>query len=792
MSPMSTRRGPWLAAIAVLAFLLLVAFYLGFTRRDAPPQVPAMRSSTAPAATAPAAVLSAPEYVGRTACAGCHAEQDKLWQGSHHDLAMQEANDKTVLGNFDDVEFKKDGVVSRFFRSDGQFMVNTDGPDGKLTDFAVKYTFGFTPLQQYLLELPGGRLQTLSIAWDSRPKEQGGQRWFHLYPNERIDHTDELHWTKLSQNWNYMCAECHSTNLQKNYDQASHVYKTTWSEIDVACEACHGPGSQHVAFEWQTQHKETKAPHPNPLPPGEGAVSSIDPKTKGLPFLLDERKGIQWPIDPASGNAHRSARRGTDKEIQTCARCHARRAQLFGDYRHGQPFMDTHLPSLLQENLYHADGQIDGEVYEYGSILQSKMAQAGVTCGDCHEPHSLKLRAQGNGVCLQCHGADKYDTDKHHFHRLGSAGANCVDCHMAVKNYMVVDPRRDHSFRIPRPDLSVKLGTPNACTGCHAGKPARWAADIVRQWYGHDPNGHQDYAETFHASRTGAADAEARLLALLGEKSQPAIARATAVAELGHRLSSDSLPVLIEALNDADSRIRAAAVDALEPLPLEQRWHLFQPLLRDPVRSVRALAAGALAGFPAEQIPPNEQAAFRKATHEYLASQRLNADEPGAQVNLGNFHAARGESAQAEAAYREALALNLEWVPAYVNLADLYRQTERDSEGETLLREGLAHQPNSAALYHSLGLSQVRQKNLPAALDSLKRAVELAPNDERFAYVYAVALSSAGCVREARAVVATGLKRVPGASALKQLQSQWKDPHHNPSPRGREASHPSP
>jgi tetratricopeptide (TPR) repeat protein len=693
-------------------------------------------------------------YVGRQACAGCHAEQDRLWQGSHHDLAMQEAGEGTVLGDFRGAEFKKDGVVSRFFRRDGHYFVRTDGPDGGVADFEIKYAFGFTPLQQYLVELPGGRLQALSIAWDSRPKEQGGQRWFHLYPNEKIDYKDELHWTKRSQNWNYMCAECHSTNLQKNYDPASRTYRTAASEIDVACEACHGPGSDHVAW---AEHK-----------PG---FERIDAGTRGLTVLLNERQEIQWTIDPASGNAHRSIPRSSDREVQVCARCHARRAQLAGDYRHG-PLMDTHLPSLLQETLYHADGQIEGEVYEYGSFLQSRMHAAGVTCSDCHEPHSLKLRVPGNGVCLQCHGQNKYDTEKHHFHAAGPGGTQCVNCHMPARTYMVVDPRRDHSFRVPRPNLSVRLGTPNACGNCHANKPARWAADKVRQWYGHDPKGYQNYAEALHAARTGSTDAEARLLALLRDKDQPAIARASAAAELGHWLSENSLPALAGALGDTDPQVRAAAVEALASLPPDQLWQLAHPLLRDPARAVRMLAASALAGISAEQVPTGERADFGRAIDEYLASLRFNADEPAAQINLGNFHAARGEFAEAEQSYREALAIDPDWLPAYVNLADLYRQTNRDREGEALLREGMARQPKAAVLHHSLGLLQVRQKHLPEALASLKRAMELAPDDARFSYVYAVALHGAGHTREAKATIEASLKRAPGDPALNALRSQ--------------------
>jgi cytochrome c553 len=302
MHPQAQRILIW---IAVLVALLAMGLGVWLAKPPLAPPGPAKQAS----ASAPAPSLPPLTYLGRAACAGCHAEQDRLWQGSHHDLAMQAANDATVLGDFGDAEFRKDGVISRFFRQDGRYVVRTDGPDGQLADFEIKYTFGITTLQQYLVELPGGRLQALSIAWDSRSKEQGGQRWFHLYPKEKIDPTDELHWTKSSQNWNIMCAECHSTHLQKDYDPASRTYRTTWSEIDVACEACHGPGSQHVA--WAERKPGTE---------------QVDPQTKGLAVLLDERKGIQWTIDPPSGNARRSAPRSSEKEIQICARCHARRA----------------------------------------------------------------------------------------------------------------------------------------------------------------------------------------------------------------------------------------------------------------------------------------------------------------------------------------------------------------------------------------------------------------------------------------------------------------------------------
>src|SRR5271167_2102145 len=371
-------------------------------------------------------------YVGEAVCAGCHAKEAEAWRGSHHALAMQIAKDGTVLGDFNDARLTDYGVTSHFFRRDGKYFVNTDGHDGKLADFAIKYTFGVYPLQQYLIEFPDGRLQALSIAWDARPKTEDGQRWFHLYPDEPIRHDDPLHWTGLAQNWNFRCAECHSTDVHKNYDAADDRYHTTWSDIDVACEACHGPGLRHVA--WARHHN-----------------ADTD---KGLVVIFREHDEASWTIDPATGNARRSGLQPLRTELETCGLCHSRAAELSEDWRPGHSLSDTHLVALLEPGLYYADGQIQDEVYEYGSFRQSKMFSKGVTCTDCHESHSLKLRASGDGVCLQCHMAAKYETATHNFHDKVSPPIACISCHMPSRTYMVVHVRHDHSLRIPRPDRS--------------------------------------------------------------------------------------------------------------------------------------------------------------------------------------------------------------------------------------------------------------------------------------------------------------------------------------------------
>jgi len=668
--------------------------------------------------------VAAPTYVGAAACAGCHAAETKAWQGSHHELAMQHATEQSVLGDFKQARYVLDGVTTTFNRRNGQFVVNTDGPDGKLTDYVVRYTFGVAPLQQYLVGLPGGRLQALRIAWDSRSREEGGQRWFHLYPGEKLDHKDELHWTRLAQNWNYMCAECHSTDLKKNYDAASHRFNTTWSEINVACEACHGPASLHVS--WAKQEPGTQSY-----------------ERKGLVFLLDERKGARWELG-ANAMPVRNSPRLTTVEIDTCARCHSRRSMLTEDYRHGQPLLDTHLPALLTEPLYYPDGQIREEDYEYGSFLQSRMFHQGVTCSDCHEPHSQKLRAPGNLVCLQCHQADKYNSAKHHFHKPDGKGALCTGCHMPTTVYMVVHARHDHSIRIPRPELSMTLKTPNACNQCHVNRNPAWAKTQMQKWYGSAWMENWHFGTTLFDAQRQAPRVGQDLLAIALSPKLADIARATATSLLPNYLDPSFAVILPKLLHDASPIVRHAALATVDVLPPQERLRLAAHLLTDPVRGVRIEAALVMSLVPRDSLTPAQQHALDNAVRDYIAVELASAEVPQSHVNLGLLYLRMGKIAQAEQEYLQATLLDAAYAPAYVNLADLYRQQQLDPKAAATLLAARAAVGDNAAVEHALGLQYVRSRQMPLALLALAKAARLAPDNARYGYVYAVALDSSG------------------------------------------------
>lgn len=684
-------------------------------------------------------------FVGSTQCAGCHAQAFADWQQSHHHHAMHPATSQWVLGDFDGARFEHAGISSRFFTRDGGYFVETDGADGRVQEFRIAWTFGWQPLQQYLVEFPDGRLQALGIAWDSRDAAVGGQRWFHLYPDEAPTHEDPLHWTGAFQNWNSRCASCHTTGLEKNYDATNDRYDTRWHEADVGCEACHGPASRHLA--WARGRR---------LIAGRG----FELKLAASWTPVDGRRDI--PAMPASINM----------QLATCGGCHSRRTEL-GTPDVTRGFLHSYLPDLLPEGMYHADGQILDEVFEFGSFMQSRMHQNHVSCTNCHEPHGARLRASGNALCLACHEPARYEAYEHHFHEPDTPGSRCVGCHMPARTYMGVDVRHDHSFRVPDPRASLESGVPNACHACHQDRGDEWAADFLASRTGRSVPRYA-HAALVEGARRGDPAVAPALLEFAGEPANPAILRAVALRESARFPSQQQVDVVAGALVDADPLLRMAAAGALDFLPPAQRLRALHPLLADPQKAVRITAARHLADMRVAAAPEADRGLLQQVFDEYRAALLHNADLPESLNELGLFLAAQGDLEGAEKCFLDARRLAPRYLPAMLNLADAWRARGRDDLGEPLLREVLAAWPDSGDAHHMLGLLYVRTGRSEESVALFRRARELSPRNPRFALAHAMALAETGRRADAIRELETAALRFPADAAIRDALEAYR------------------
>ena len=652
-------------------------------------------------------------YTGSKSCIDCHKIEYDQWLKSDHYFAMDTASDESVLGNFNHVDFVRKGVTNKFYKKDGKFFVHTEGVGGKMQDFEIKYTFGMWPLQQYLVSFPGGKLQTLPLTWDTIKKQ-----WYHMadavYPDEPLTPDNWLYWTNQAQNWNGMCAECHSTNLKKGYNPETKTFHTTWSEISVGCEACHGPGSEHL-------------------------------KWAELP--LDSR-----PLNNNYGLTVNTNIKENEPYVNLCAHCHARKTSLQDFVPSTGDLLNQMIPELPREPLYFADGQIKEEDYVYGSFTQSMMYMNNIKCNDCHNVHTGKLLFQGNKLCLQCHRPDQYDTYAHHFHKqegepgqavvtvfgdtmdVGS-GAQCINCHMDGRYYMGVDYRRDHSFRIPRPDLSDQLNTPNACTQCHGDKTNKWAAEYYKKWYG--LSNRESFGTKIAEVEASTTLSDTAIYNRLAEMSEselfPPILRARILRDLDDRYPWMVKPLLKENLSTHESIIRYTALTAY-PIDNADDIQTLAAMLTDPVKAVRSQAAFKLSSFPRDQIPAKSLSAFDRALEEYKKEMEYSSDFAPSRHNLGVYYDNLGETDKAIINYEEAIRTDDEFFPAKVNLAMDYNKLGENAKAEKLLKEVIKAHPEQSTVKYSLGLLLAEMKKYDEALTWLETAGKEMPYNPRVQY----------------------------------------------------------
>lgn len=656
---------------------------------------------------------------------------------------MAVASSETVLADFSNITFDDGYQALRFFRDGEKYLVDAEGIDGARRTFQIAYTFGIEPLQQYLVEMAGGRLQALTVAWDTR---DGEGRWFNLRPGESNAAGSPLHWTGSAYTANAMCIECHSTAFEKNYDADADRYASRWHEAGVGCESCHGPGGDHRAM-----------------------MSADSPPASNLGF--DFRLSREhWTRAEGAAIAVPQAQSPSELMLDVCAPCHSRRATLSDAPLPGDPLFDHYRPSWLEDGLYYADGQIHDEVFVWGSFTQSRMHAVGVTCNDCHDPHGMGLRTEGDGLCLGCHSPEIYSGDEHSFHEPEHVA--CVDCHMPATTYMEVDPRRDHRFSIPRPDLSEQIGVPNACANCHDDMTSQQLADAIRAAQPDDWRPRDSIAPAVHAVRQGRrTPALARWAA---DKGLSAITRATLIAEVGESAQPADLALLAAAHQDEDPLVRIAALSTLPRRLDRQTLQHALNSLTDERKSVRIEAVRALLPVPAGVIESRHRTAHLKATQEYEETLALNADQAQSLVALAELRASQGRMQEALAAFDRSMSRHPYFLPAYANSADLRRQTGDEAGARRVLKRGLQVLPGEPDLHFALGLAHVRNQNMTAAMPALAEAVRLSGSGPNYAYTYAIALESQGRLASAIDVLERAVEVSPNAEQLSSLLENYR------------------
>jgi Flp pilus assembly protein TadD len=652
-------------------------------------------------------------FKGSTSCQSCHLKEYEDWKSSFHYLAMLPANDTTVLGDFNNATYVGNGVSNRFFKKGEKYYIHTEGSDGKYHDFEVQYTFGYYPLQQYLVSFPGGRMQVPRVSWDSRTN-----KWFHQYPENTVHHKDWLHWTGNSQNWNTMCASCHSTNLKKGYDINSDSYQTTWDEINVGCESCHGPGSNHIKYVESEEYQEK-----NNVP----------------------NAGLVYGKQPDS-----------HLQLNTCVPCHSRKSDVSEQARVSGELLDNFIPQVISNEFYHADGQLLEESYEYGSFTQSVMFHNNVMCSDCHNSHSGKLKLSGNDLCLSCHKPN-YNSLEHHFHKADSEGSQCVNCHMAPKTYMVNDIRRDHSFRIPRPDQSVKFGTPNACNGCHTEESPSWASDAVTKWFGPDRAYH--FSDDLIPGSKLNEGSDKHLVQLLADTSQPEIARATAAFYLGSMQTPAGAEALVKAIDDLKPLVRYYSVRSLESYPLQTWQSASGKLLNDKVRAVRIASADLYhraGGIDA--VPEHAKNFYQSADSENQNFLHYQADFSVGNIMLADYHMQSRAYVDAVKFYLRGLQKDSLMNYARMNLSIAYNNTGNNSEALRELTIAAKIDPGNPEVYYKKALLHYEMNDVEAASKAFKQSVDVGSTNQDLYYNYGILLLQERKTNEAEKILLKGYK----------------------------------
>ena len=620
--------------------------------------------------------------IGPESCVECHADEVADWESSHHAKANRPISIKFDRAAFTPTRrIKESGVTYEMAETDGKFELRVIHDDDSITTYDLVGVIGETPLRQYLAQLPGDKFQTISATYDVKE-----DRWYDVYEGQDRLPGEWGHWANQGMNWNANCAYCHTTEFKKNFDFESNSYDSTWTQQGLACAECHTGLEKHVV---------------------------------------------------AAKNGDYSAGLSKLSTIQTehnCASCHSRRDQLTADtFLPGDDYHDHFSLSLPdQPNLYHHDGQILDEDFVYGSFQMSRMAHAGVSCKDCHNPHTLKtiLPIENNLLCMRCHSggvenAPVIEPIAHSFHSEGSTGNMCVNCHMSKTTYMQLDPRGDHAFLSPDPLLTKELGIPNACNKCHTEESVDWAVEWSEQWYGEKMVNHRQRkrARIIAAAHSFDPSALPKLLELLKDEDLPGW-RAAYTGLLGNYLPNQSVANVLKALLiDANPMVRSRAASTLGSAG---QADAAIETLTDSSRSVRIAAAR---GIAASQSIPDPIA--KKDWEEYNA---FNTDRPQTLLMLANKANSEDRSADTQKYVERAILMDQLNPEMYHQSAILLSGAGLNQASKKTLYLGWELAPKNPSFPFSLGLLAAEQQDIESAVGFLEETVAIEPSFSRAWY----------------------------------------------------------
>lgn len=657
------------------------------------------------------------EYANEQTCTSCHKEEVQEWQKSHHAKAMQIASKQSVLANLN-TSFSADGMDYKFFTTDTSYWVTISESGQATNTYEITHTFGYTPLQQYLLAFPNGKLQVLRASWDTEKNT-----WFHQYAGENIASSSAVHYSNQSQNWNSMCSSCHSTNVHKNYYPAVDSFNTTHDMLTVGCQSCHGGMNAHQLYH-------------------NGQLSE-----KPQPSKVYQQSALA--------------------QTNNCGTCHARRTMLSDNSLTDSNFINSYIPQTLNANFYQVDGQIMEEDFVYGSFISSKMHQNHVSCNNCHNVHSNALKMEGNQLCLQCHESS-FNTKAHTHHAMESAGGQCINCHMDGKTYMGNDYRRDHSFRVPRPHQSVEYGTSNSCISCHKNESNTWAAKNVEQWFGKPDTSHYSY----HLIKTSLLSQQSLTYAtlLLSDTATPSIIQATAVDYAGNLNSRESMQFLEKATRHTEPMVRLQAYSELINYPENIRIAYAPSALKSEHKAIR-LMGFRLANGLQNQMSLKAKQYYTKVDSEYKAYLTGIADFANGQILWGEYYAANNDYELAKKHYALALKIDSLQPTAYTNLIIINSTQQRTKEVKKWIDLGLRKMPNYGEFYYFEGLYYSEIGNTTQQLQSLRKAYELVPENTKYIYNYLISEYQHGDKLKAQKIIKEVIYKYPNHPKIMQLNA---------------------